>query len=434
MPQSRKISIIYEGIPLVECVDDPRQRRGIFYVAYNLLRELLRRPDVSVALRGINGSFFRTKYRRAIRALPGLEEVKFFDGNLTQVDALLSPRKSFPREWRTLSANQYVVVHDLIPLIRGEWWDSLFFEIIGNLSWQDQLLAVSEHTAKCIAQHLPHLDPGKITTIRLAADREIFAPCVDVEALGKVRRTYAIPSKRNYILCLCPGDVSGRSRKNLPFAAHNFLRFIAKHAIDDLVLVFAGRWTDAAGTDIDDFCQSLQPETAEFHRLRGKILRIGSVESKDLAALYGGALCSVYPSTYEGFGLPPLESMQCGCPTLASSATSLPEVVGDGGILFSPTDGQELIAAYERLYFDSNLRKELSIRGIERAKQFSWESCVDTILEKIRGDLKEKRKEVHILRNWRMSLCGRTLASWRRQGKSLSLRAFGLPLLDRVAL
>ena len=89
----------------------------------------------------------------------------------------------------------------------------------------------------------------------------------------------------------------------------------------------------------------------------------------------------VYPSLYEGFGLPPLEAMQCGTPVIVSNTSSLPEVVGDAGILIDPTNQDELCQAMWQLASDENLQKELSQRAIERASQFTWEESVDKTIE-----------------------------------------------------
>ena len=93
--------------------------------------------------------------------------------------------------------------------------------------------------------------------------------------------------------------------------------------------------------------------------------------------MYSKSEFFVYPSIYEGFGLPPLEAMQCGCPVISSKTSSLPEVVDDAGILIDPQSETELIEAMKALYYDEALRLELSGRGLERVSHFSWKKCVD---------------------------------------------------------
>jgi alpha-1,3-rhamnosyl/mannosyltransferase len=107
----------------------------------------------------------------------------------------------------------------------------------------------------------------------------------------------------------------------------------------------------------------------------------GYVPRKDLPALYSGAAVFVYPSLYEGFGLPPLEAMACGTPVITSNVSSFPEVVGDAGIMVDPYDVKRLRDEIERVLEDSSLRASLGSRGLARAKQFTWENCARQTLD-----------------------------------------------------
>ena len=118
---------------------------------------------------------------------------------------------------------------------------------------------------------------------------------------------------------------------------------------------------------------------------KSKIKVLGYVEDKDLPALYSNALLFVYPSLYEGFGLPVLEAMACGCPVITSNISSLPEVIGECGIKINPKSDSEMVSAYEKMYFDINFRNECIQSGIERAKQFAWEKCTKEIIDFIKS-------------------------------------------------
>jgi glycosyltransferase involved in cell wall biosynthesis len=107
------------------------------------------------------------------------------------------------------------------------------------------------------------------------------------------------------------------------------------------------------------------------------VIFTGYIPDHDLSAIYSGALAFVYPSLYEGFGLPPLEAMQCGTPVITSNTSSLPEVVCDAGLMINPSSRDDLCQAMLNLINQNNLRMELSQKGIERAKQFSWTKCAD---------------------------------------------------------
>lgn len=102
---------------------------------------------------------------------------------------------------------------------------------------------------------------------------------------------------------------------------------------------------------------------------------MGYLQRADLVRLTAGALAMVYPSLYEGFGLPPLEAMACGVPAVTSNTSSLPEVVGDAGLMVDPSDVDGLSAALLELAQDAGRRADLSARSLARAQGFSWERC-----------------------------------------------------------
>jgi glycosyltransferase involved in cell wall biosynthesis len=112
-----------------------------------------------------------------------------------------------------------------------------------------------------------------------------------------------------------------------------------------------------------------------------QVLLTDYVSEADLPALYSGALCFVYPSYFEGFGLPPLEAMQCGTPVIVGNRTSLPEVVGDAGLLVNPFDEGEITEAMARLIDNPDLRGELRFKGLERAAKFSWQETARRTLD-----------------------------------------------------
>lgn len=114
---------------------------------------------------------------------------------------------------------------------------------------------------------------------------------------------------------------------------------------------------------------------------------LGYVSDSELRALYESAMCFVFPSLYEGFGIPPLEAMNCGCPVLASHAASIPEVCGDAALYFDPHNADELAALLMRMNNDSVLRAELAMKGYKRAEQFSWETAASQVVAACRGVL-----------------------------------------------
>jgi glycosyltransferase involved in cell wall biosynthesis len=207
----------------------------------------------------------------------------------------------------------------------------------------------------------------RIRVIAHGVDEEM-RPVRDPARLAEVRARYGIRS--DYLLYL--GTL--QPRKNVGRLVDAFLR-CRQRAGRDLTLVLAGQpgW----------LLQAVDAHVAGAEA-RGAVVRPGYVAREDLPALYSGALAFVFPSLYEGFGLPVLEAMACGAPVLASSTSSLPEVVGDAGMLVSPLDTGALAAALERLVADADLRSDLAERGLARARQFTWERCGRRTLDVIR--------------------------------------------------
>ncbi len=227
-----------------------------------------------------------------------------------------------------------------------------------------QVLTVSEHSRRDIIETYG-IDPEKVSVTPLAAPAH-FGPLVDEAEIGRVRRNYGI--KGDYILSV--GSIQPRKNLVRLISAYSLLR--EKRSQDKLpVLVLAGKrgW--------------LYDETflAADKLGLGSIVFTGYVPEPDLLALYSGALCFVYPSYFEGFGLPVLEAMKCGAPVIAGDRTSLPEVLGDAGLPVDPFDEQALSAAIARLIDDVEMRAELRAKGFKRAEDFSWRQTARHTLE-----------------------------------------------------
>ena len=219
-----------------------------------------------------------------------------------------------------------------------------------------QVIALSEYARNDIVNTY-QVSPERISVIPLSAGAH-FRPIVNEEELQRVRQTYGI--KGEYMLSV--GAIQPRKNLGRLVAAYARLRR-AKPEVKLPKLVLAGK------------CGWLYDETFRAIKeleLSEAVIVTGYVPENDLPALYSGAVCFIYPSYFEGFGLPPLEAMQCGVPVIAGDRTSLPEVVGDAGILVDPYDVDALAAALEKVVSDADLRSELSVKGLARAKLFEW--------------------------------------------------------------
>jgi glycosyltransferase involved in cell wall biosynthesis len=154
---------------------------------------------------------------------------------------------------------------------------------------------------------------------------------------------------------------------------------VEKYGIEDLYFVLVG----TKGWDFDSIFDRLNSCTLS----RDRFIVTGFVPDEHLAAIYSEAMMFVYPSLYEGFGLPPLEAMQCGVPVITSNTSSLPEVLGNAGIMIDPKNSSELENAMYSLYANEELRKHLSEKGMERAKLFSWQKCAEQTVDVYRKSI-----------------------------------------------
>nr|WP_315025812.1 glycosyltransferase family 1 protein [uncultured Chryseobacterium sp.] len=262
-----------------------------------------------------------------------------------------------------------VTIHDLIPVLFPELhFTSEFIEkIIQSVGDTGYVICVSQNTKNDLLKYAPHISPDRVFVSLLAASPETFYVCKNVEKFNAIQTKYKIPEK--YFLCL--GTLE--PRKNVDHIIRSFLKMIKENNVNDLSLVLVG----SAGWDYNKIFQEY--ENAE--ELKDKIIITGRVADDELASLYSNAHSFYYMSLYEGFGLPPLEAMQCGLATVTSNTSSLPEVVGDAGITLDPKDENGLVQTMRDLYYDENLRQDYARKGLERSQQFSWEKCANEHIE-----------------------------------------------------
>ncbi|MBA3767598.1 MAG: glycosyltransferase family 4 protein [Acidobacteria bacterium] len=211
-----------------------------------------------------------------------------------------------------------------------------------------------------------HLPPERVTVTPLSAPTHL-APVKDEHERRRVRELYGISGE--YILAV--GAIHPRKNLVRLIEAYADLRASRSQAkLPQLVLVGKRGWL---------YGETLS--AVNMHSHNGDIRFTGYARESDLPALYTDALCFVYPSYFEGFGLPVLEAMACGAPVVAGNRTSLPEVVGDAGLLVDPFDKGALSSAIGRLIDDADLRQKLRAQGLKRAGDFSWRETARLTLE-----------------------------------------------------
>ncbi len=220
----------------------------------------------------------------------------------------------------------------------------------------DIFLAISENTKKDLVR-LTGIASERVRVTPLAAD-PLFRPSGDNGTLVRlgIDRPYAL-----YVGTLEP-------RKNVTVLLHAFAALEDKETL--LVLAGAKGW-------MYEQIFSLVMELG----LESRVKMLGYVENDDLPVLYTEAQVFVYPSLFEGFGLPVLEAMQCGAPVITTNVSSLPEVIGDAGIMLSPDDTTALTAALTRVLSEPELRQEMRGKSLARAALFSWRKTAEMTAE-----------------------------------------------------
>ena len=440
------MKILYDGRILLNILKKNSDRSGIFWVFFNLFNYLQKNKNIEISLffenisdyllylknkeyfntlfnnkcfnDGIfitvninkvlkiikidkkllelknNSKFFLTKaifsliksfYKKKIKNL-NKKYSDFYIKNIDKInnfDLFLSPFHAIPD---FIKQNNYIksgiVLHDTMPLNFPEYYKnfnlndgSYYAKIINSLDKNTYCFCISEQTKKDFLKYCgDRLDENKMFVMPIATAQD-FYPDKNEEKLKKVLDKYNVSKNQRgkYIFSLCTLE----PRKNLIFTIKCFIEFIKENKIDDLYFYLGGgHW--------DDFIGQLEKEIYDLDKYKDKIVKLGYVDDEDVNTLYSNSLFFTYISLYEGFGMPPLEAMSCGAPVLTSNTSSIPEVVGDAAIMIDPTDKQACINAMKDLYFNENLREELSKKGLEQAKKFSWDKTVDIIVKNLK--------------------------------------------------
>lgn len=267
-----------------------------------------------------------------------------------------------------IKCKKITTIHDLIPYIMPEtvgrgYLLKFLKEVPKAIELSDAVITVSEWSKQDILKFFP-IDKDKIFVTPLAAE-DIYIPMDKEKCRDFLSKEYNI--NKPFILYI--GGFS--PRKNVKSLITAFAK-IYKDLNKDYNLVIVGATRDQ-GEYLSQFSNNLE--------FASKIIFTGFVLEEHLPILYNGCDVFVYPSLYEGFGLPPLEAMNCGTPVVTSNLTSIPEVVQDAGMLINPYNEDELPEALVKLLNDESLQKEYRERGLKRAQDFSWAKTAEKTLE-----------------------------------------------------
>ncbi len=264
-----------------------------------------------------------------------------------------------------------VTIHDVIPLRLPAYQFSgkikAYMSLVSRAAHRaTMIITVSQHAKQDMVDALK-LPPERIRVIYEAAGDE-YHPITDPAIQETTRARYGIGKR--YLFYLGGLD----QRKNVPQLIHAFAHLYAQIGDPDLQLVISGNPDKQQGPLFPD----PRPVAADLG-MSGQIIYC-FIEDEDKAAIYSGASLFVFPSLYEGFGLPPLEAMSCGAPVVCSNRTSLPEVVGDAAICLDPEDTQALVEAMRQVLTNRTLQADLRARSLQRAAQFNWSKTAQETL------------------------------------------------------
>ncbi len=223
--------------------------------------------------------------------------------------------------------------------------------------------AVSENTKRDMINYLKV--PEEKITVAHNGVTQSFKPETDRATLQKFKKMYHLPE--HYFL------YTGvfREHKNILGLIHAYVQFLNKNPHSNVDLVLAGPTT--SDTEIQELIHKL--------KLEKRVKMVGFFPKKDLATFISGATAYIFPSFYEGFGLPPLEAMQCGTPVAVSNTSSLPEVCEEAALYFDPYKVAEIAEAMEKLAKETDLRKKLVEKGFVQCQKFKWEAMAKKMFE-----------------------------------------------------
>ena len=378
--KSSKLKVLYDITVLGVGFENEEHRTGVYRVAQEALKALMT-VDIDLYLCAASGNeeacekyiaIFNPDLLHKFKQLNEKTRLRRLVDNITyEYDYYVSPYFSVHNNYRkNVYIKKIIIVHDLIQVKFKDWVKNEdyknYSQFLSKFDKNTIALCNSECTRKDFLKWKSKFKPSNTRVIPLGADKK-FKRYTDNTQLNKIRTKYKIPLG-DYFFSIS----SMNPRKNFKHTVECFLNFLKENEASELILVLSGPqgW--------GDFWDGMN-----FKEYENKIIFTGFVEEEDLPYLYSGAIASVYVSLYEGFGLPPLESLYCGTPVIASNTSSIPEVVGGGAILVDPQNNEQLIEAYKKC-MDEKFRNTLIENAKPSIEKYTWENFAAYLIQEIK--------------------------------------------------
>lgn len=342
------------------------ESRGLSHLIPNIVRLplLLQSTKRRNLYHKIYGGFLR-------KVLPYI-----YGKKLKKFDFYFSPHPAISSVVTKVGLKTGSFVYDMIPLIcpqcagYSKRFKSVYKIFIDDIN-SDLIFFDSKSARDDFLRWKFPFDLKKTNVCYLAADAR-FSKKSDAE-VAVVLHKYNIPSKP-YLLCVSEAN----PRKNFAHVIRAFIDYLEKSNDKDLNLVIVGK-------KLPNY--DYTKDGVDLEKYKNRIIITGYVDDADLPSLYSGATIFMYPSLYEGFGLPVLEAMQCGVPVITADNSSLPEVGGDAVAYVSGFDVEETSQMIQKVLTDKEFANSLIKKSLERAKLFSWDKTVEIMVKAIKSNL-----------------------------------------------
>ncbi|MBQ4061313.1 MAG: glycosyltransferase family 4 protein [Christensenellaceae bacterium] len=377
---SRILNIQLDGQVLSEI-----QKTGIGWCVWRLTEQIVKRDDVNVTINYFSKGHSKEQIAQVYsfeKENVRVKEIKNIKSWMYKMHSLIIPipyRKLFGKNAdASCFLNYYVppfaagkrisIVYDMVAKAFPETMDTKTRIILGttlksSIRRADRIVTISQAAKSEIVKYFK-VAPEKISVMPMGVEEEYFPK---TDGLYSIKSEYGICGDYFFYL----GTLEPRKNIETLLRAYHILRAGTENCPK---LVISGK----KGWGYDGIF-ALAKELG----LEDDVIFTGYLKREEIPVLMTGAKAFVFPSVYEGFGMPPLEAMACGCPVIASNVSAMPEVIADAGILCDPKKPEEFALAMEKLLNDGEFSNTLRARGLERAKNYTWQNAADIFMDTV---------------------------------------------------